>query len=97
MTHRDAITQAELQNTKNCFNLTVVMSVLVTAASFVFQLLLIPPVRGLRCSWEGLAVLDSMLPALLVELQSQVRVSGNAEGQAKPTTLPPPPQQRQKS
>lgn len=38
MTHRDAVTQAELQNTKNCFNLTVLMSVLVAAASFVFQL-----------------------------------------------------------
>ncbi|KAM8845160.1 radical S-adenosyl methionine domain-containing protein 1, mitochondrial isoform 2-T2 [Spinachia spinachia] len=27
--------------------------------------------RGLRCSWDGLAVLDSMLPALLVELERQ--------------------------
>ncbi|XP_038558246.1 radical S-adenosyl methionine domain-containing protein 1, mitochondrial isoform X2 [Micropterus salmoides] len=25
--------------------------------------------RGLRCSWDGLALLDSILPALLVELQ----------------------------
>uniref|UniRef100_A0A3B3V4Z1 Radical S-adenosyl methionine domain-containing protein n=1 Tax=Poecilia latipinna TaxID=48699 RepID=A0A3B3V4Z1_9TELE len=25
--------------------------------------------RGLRCSWEGLALLDSMLPVLLVELE----------------------------
>uniref|UniRef100_H3CYK7 Radical S-adenosyl methionine domain-containing protein n=1 Tax=Tetraodon nigroviridis TaxID=99883 RepID=H3CYK7_TETNG len=36
--------------------------------------------RGLRCSREGLALLDSMLPALLVELQSRVRVSETAEG-----------------
>ncbi|XP_047426905.1 radical S-adenosyl methionine domain-containing protein 1, mitochondrial [Mugil cephalus] len=28
--------------------------------------------RGLRCSWEGLALLDSMLPALLVELERQI-------------------------
>ncbi|KAI3359744.1 hypothetical protein L3Q82_014117 [Scortum barcoo] len=27
--------------------------------------------RGLRCSWDGLALLDSMLPALLVELERQ--------------------------
>ncbi|XP_068605600.1 radical S-adenosyl methionine domain-containing protein 1, mitochondrial isoform X2 [Brachionichthys hirsutus] len=27
---------------------------------------------GLRCSWDGLAFLDSMLPALLVELERQV-------------------------
>lgn len=28
--------------------------------------------RGLRCSWEGLALLDSVLPALLVELETKV-------------------------
>ncbi|CAN9505637.1 unnamed protein product [Ophioblennius macclurei] len=28
--------------------------------------------RGLRCSWEGLAILDSLLPTLLVELEKQV-------------------------
>ncbi|XP_068192313.1 radical S-adenosyl methionine domain-containing protein 1, mitochondrial [Antennarius striatus] len=28
--------------------------------------------RGLRCSWDGLALLDSMLPALLVELERKV-------------------------
>uniref|UniRef100_A0AAQ4QZ69 Radical S-adenosyl methionine domain-containing protein n=1 Tax=Gasterosteus aculeatus aculeatus TaxID=481459 RepID=A0AAQ4QZ69_GASAC len=28
--------------------------------------------RGLRCSWDGLVVLDSMLPALLVELERQI-------------------------
>ncbi|XP_010728719.3 radical S-adenosyl methionine domain-containing protein 1, mitochondrial isoform X1 [Larimichthys crocea] len=28
--------------------------------------------RGLRCSWDGLALLDSMLPALLVELERQI-------------------------
>lgn len=71
------------------------MSVLVAAGSLVFELLVIPPIRGLRCSWEGLAWLDSMLPAMLVELQSCVRVSGNTEGQTEPTT--PPPQQRRKS
>ncbi|TKS92048.1 Radical S-adenosyl methionine domain-containing protein 1, mitochondrial [Collichthys lucidus] len=27
---------------------------------------------GLRCSWDGLALLDSMLPALLVELERQI-------------------------
>lgn len=25
--------------------------------------------RGLRCSWEGLAVLDSILPTMLLELE----------------------------
>ncbi|CAJ1075197.1 radical S-adenosyl methionine domain-containing protein 1%2C mitochondrial [Xyrichtys novacula] len=33
---------------------------------------LILDTRGLRCSWEGLALLDSMLPALLVELERQI-------------------------
>ncbi|XP_041861642.1 radical S-adenosyl methionine domain-containing protein 1, mitochondrial [Melanotaenia boesemani] len=28
--------------------------------------------RGLRCSWEGLALLDSILPVLLVELERQI-------------------------
>ncbi|KAM3597812.1 uncharacterized protein V6R79_009429 [Siganus canaliculatus] len=28
--------------------------------------------RGLRCSWEGLALLDSMLPTLLLELERKV-------------------------
>ncbi|XP_037649573.1 radical S-adenosyl methionine domain-containing protein 1, mitochondrial isoform X1 [Sebastes umbrosus] len=28
--------------------------------------------RGLRCSWDGLALLDSILPALLVELERQM-------------------------
>nr|XP_057904277.1 radical S-adenosyl methionine domain-containing protein 1, mitochondrial [Doryrhamphus excisus] len=28
--------------------------------------------RGLRCSWDGLALLDSMLPALLLELEIQI-------------------------
>lgn len=31
--------------------------------------------RGLRCSWDGLALLDSMLPALLVELDRGIRLS----------------------
>ncbi|XP_068435071.1 radical S-adenosyl methionine domain-containing protein 1, mitochondrial [Clinocottus analis] len=29
--------------------------------------------RGLRCSWDGLVLLDSILPALLVELERQIR------------------------
>ncbi|XP_063077013.1 radical S-adenosyl methionine domain-containing protein 1, mitochondrial [Engraulis encrasicolus] len=28
--------------------------------------------RGLRCSWEGLALMDSMLPTLLVQLETHV-------------------------
>ncbi|XP_008278607.1 radical S-adenosyl methionine domain-containing protein 1, mitochondrial [Stegastes partitus] len=28
--------------------------------------------RGLRCSWDGLALLDSILPTLLVELERQI-------------------------
>ncbi|XP_061568317.1 radical S-adenosyl methionine domain-containing protein 1, mitochondrial [Cololabis saira] len=28
--------------------------------------------RGMRCSWDGLALLDSILPALLVELEKQI-------------------------
>ncbi|KAG7453299.1 hypothetical protein MATL_G00264760 [Megalops atlanticus] len=35
--------------------------------------LLILDTRGLRCSWEGLAVLDSLLPPLLLELQTHTR------------------------
>ncbi|KAK6312462.1 hypothetical protein J4Q44_G00181260 [Coregonus suidteri] len=46
--------------------------------------LLILDDRGLRCSWQGLALMDSMLPTLLLELeahitqglQQQARVSG---------------------
>lgn len=34
--------------------------------------LLILDDRGLRCSWDGLAILDSLLPTLLVELEKQV-------------------------
>ncbi|XP_062264765.1 radical S-adenosyl methionine domain-containing protein 1, mitochondrial isoform X1 [Platichthys flesus] len=33
--------------------------------------LLILDERGLRCSWDGLVLLDSILPSLLVELQTQ--------------------------
>ncbi|XP_029363429.1 radical S-adenosyl methionine domain-containing protein 1, mitochondrial [Echeneis naucrates] len=29
--------------------------------------------RGLRCSWDGLVLLDSMLPALLLELETQIQ------------------------
>ncbi|KAG7460258.1 hypothetical protein MATL_G00219430 [Megalops atlanticus] len=35
--------------------------------------LLILDTRGLRCSWEGLAVLDSLLPPLLLELLTHTR------------------------
>ncbi|XP_028842361.1 radical S-adenosyl methionine domain-containing protein 1, mitochondrial [Denticeps clupeoides] len=34
--------------------------------------LLILDVRGLRCSWEGLALLDSMLPTLLFHLEKYI-------------------------
>ncbi|XP_034046891.1 radical S-adenosyl methionine domain-containing protein 1, mitochondrial isoform X2 [Thalassophryne amazonica] len=34
--------------------------------------LLILDDRGLRCSWDGLALLDSILPALLLELEGQI-------------------------
>ncbi|XP_067334376.1 radical S-adenosyl methionine domain-containing protein 1, mitochondrial isoform X2 [Channa argus] len=32
--------------------------------------------RSLRCSWDGLALLDSILPTLLVELQTQILQRG---------------------
>ncbi|XP_062387264.1 radical S-adenosyl methionine domain-containing protein 1, mitochondrial [Sardina pilchardus] len=32
--------------------------------------------RGLRCSWEGLALLDSLLPTLLLQLETYVRSQG---------------------
>lgn len=35
-------------------------------------LLIIVLFRGLRCSWDGLALLDSILPVLLVELDRHV-------------------------
>ncbi|KAM6966234.1 radical S-adenosyl methionine domain-containing protein 1, mitochondrial [Tautogolabrus adspersus] len=46
--------------------------------------------RGLRCSWDGLALLDSMLPALLVELERRIS-SGlqrehHADGQTEKTS-----------
>lgn len=49
--------------------------------------------RGLRCSWDGLALLDSMLPALLVELERQIsqrlhRDHHCADGQTKRTCNP---------
>lgn len=49
--------------------------------------------RGLRCSWDGLALLDSILPALLVELERQISQKPQADssvsaagGQPKNTT-----------
>lgn len=49
--------------------------------------------RGLRCSWDGLALLDSILPALLVELERQIsqrlhRDHHCADGQTKRTSNP---------
>lgn len=46
--------------------------------------------RGLRCSWDGLALLDSMLPALLVELERQIGLeSGHrTEGLTQKTSDP---------
>ncbi|XP_076122609.1 radical S-adenosyl methionine domain-containing protein 1, mitochondrial [Alosa pseudoharengus] len=38
--------------------------------------LLILDDRGLRCSWEGLALLDSLLPTLLLQLETYVRSQG---------------------
>ncbi|KAF3846264.1 hypothetical protein F7725_003342 [Dissostichus mawsoni] len=46
--------------------------------------------RGLRCSWEGLALLDSLLPALLVELERRVsqrlQEDEHAKGQTNRTS-----------
>ncbi|XP_051244256.1 radical S-adenosyl methionine domain-containing protein 1, mitochondrial isoform X2 [Dicentrarchus labrax] len=48
--------------------------------------------RGLRCSWDGLALLDSMLPALLVELERQIsqrlQRDHHTDGQTKKTSNP---------
>ncbi|XP_020511060.2 radical S-adenosyl methionine domain-containing protein 1, mitochondrial [Labrus bergylta] len=46
--------------------------------------------RGLRCSWDGLALLDSMLPALLVELERRIspglRRENHADGATEKTS-----------
>ncbi|GAA6218201.1 radical S-adenosyl methionine domain-containing protein 1, mitochondrial [Lates japonicus] len=48
--------------------------------------------RGLRCSWDGLALLDSILPALLVELETQIlqrqQRDHRADGQTQKTSIP---------
>ncbi|XP_040011584.1 radical S-adenosyl methionine domain-containing protein 1, mitochondrial [Xiphias gladius] len=48
--------------------------------------------RGLRCSWDGLALLDSILPALLVELETQIlqrpHRDPSADGQTQKTSDP---------
>ncbi|XP_018560161.1 radical S-adenosyl methionine domain-containing protein 1, mitochondrial [Lates calcarifer] len=48
--------------------------------------------RGLRCSWDGLALLDSILPALLVELETQIlqrqQRDHRADGQTQKTSNP---------
>ncbi|KAM4598328.1 radical S-adenosyl methionine domain-containing protein 1, mitochondrial [Polymixia lowei] len=36
--------------------------------------------RGLRCSWDGLALLDSILPTLLLTLETQILQRERAEG-----------------
>ncbi|KAL2101630.1 hypothetical protein ACEWY4_003391 [Coilia grayii] len=46
--------------------------------------LLILDDRGLRCSWEGLALLDSMLPTLLVQLETHVLRKGQQRNQICP-------------
>ncbi|XP_035471079.1 radical S-adenosyl methionine domain-containing protein 1, mitochondrial isoform X4 [Scophthalmus maximus] len=54
--------------------------------------LLILDDRGLRCSWDGLALLDSLLPALLVELEAQIlprpHRDHGADGQTQKTSNP---------
>ncbi|XP_023260095.1 radical S-adenosyl methionine domain-containing protein 1, mitochondrial isoform X1 [Seriola lalandi dorsalis] len=46
--------------------------------------------RGLRCSWDGLALLDSILPALLVELETKIlqkpQRDQSANGQTQKTS-----------
>uniref|UniRef100_A0A8D0CZD0 Radical S-adenosyl methionine domain-containing protein n=1 Tax=Sander lucioperca TaxID=283035 RepID=A0A8D0CZD0_SANLU len=48
--------------------------------------------RGLRCSWDGLALLDSILPALLVMLERQIsqrlQRDHHADGQTKRISNP---------
>ncbi|XP_078126380.1 radical S-adenosyl methionine domain-containing protein 1, mitochondrial [Sander vitreus] len=48
--------------------------------------------RGLRCSWDGLALLDSILPALLVMLERQIsqrlQRDRHADGQTKRISNP---------
>ncbi|MCI4391817.1 hypothetical protein PGIGA_G00138810 [Pangasianodon gigas] len=39
--------------------------------------------RGLRCSWEGLALLDSILPVLLLELDTFFHARRPADGQTE--------------
>lgn len=49
-------------------------------------------IRGLRCSWDGLALLDSMLPSLLLELETQIlqkpQRGHQADGQTEKTSNP---------
>ncbi|XP_040919362.1 radical S-adenosyl methionine domain-containing protein 1, mitochondrial isoform X2 [Toxotes jaculatrix] len=46
--------------------------------------------RSLRCSWDGLALLDSILPALMVELETQIlqrpQRDHSADGQTQKTS-----------
>lgn len=48
--------------------------------------------RGLRCSWDGLALLDSMLPSLLLELETSIlqrpQRDHQADGQTEKTSNP---------
>ncbi|XP_053194394.1 radical S-adenosyl methionine domain-containing protein 1, mitochondrial isoform X2 [Scomber japonicus] len=41
---------------------------------------------GLRCSWDGLALLDSMLPSLLLELETQILQRPQSDHQADAQT-----------
>ncbi|KAM7387208.1 hypothetical protein PAMA_009699 [Pampus argenteus] len=44
--------------------------------------------RGLRCSWDGLALLDVMLPSLLLELETQILQKSQGELMDKPRRPP---------
>nr|XP_020465874.1 radical S-adenosyl methionine domain-containing protein 1, mitochondrial isoform X2 [Monopterus albus] len=48
--------------------------------------------RSLRCSWDGLAVLDSILPALLVELETKIlqrrQRNHSSDGQTEQASSP---------
>ncbi|KAM7371741.1 hypothetical protein PAMP_008951 [Pampus punctatissimus] len=44
--------------------------------------------RGLRCSWDGLALLDSMLPSLLLELETKILQKSQGELMDKPRSPP---------
>lgn len=47
------------------------VGVYVSSVSYLIMMLFLPS-RGLRCSWDSLALLDAILPVLLVELERQI-------------------------